>query len=375
MHVPIELREAFDTCLWHLHGGFDRSPNPSGGGGDAVQYRILGSLEAASDGRSVALGPPKQRAVLALLVLHAGEIVPVDRLIELAWGERSPRTAAHSIQIYVSELRKVLEHDGGPPAIVTRSPGYELRADPDEIDARLFERLVARGARDLETGDPAAAASVTQEALDLWRGAPLSDFAYEEFAQEEIRRLEALRVDALEQLASADLALGREQVALASIEAAIRADPLRERARELQLLALYRSGRQAEALRGYQAFCALLADELGLGPGPGLRRLQERVLVHDPTLGPEPVPGSTPSTAPVRNPYKGLRPFGEEDADDFFGRESLVAELVAAVGAGTRLLALVGPSGSGKSSVIRAGLLPALRRGASPGSRQWVVVR
>jgi basic membrane lipoprotein Med (substrate-binding protein (PBP1-ABC) superfamily)/DNA-binding SARP family transcriptional activator len=342
-----------------------------------VEYRVLGPLEAMIDGRSVPLGPPKQRAVLAILVLHAGDIVSTDQLIDLAWGEQPPRTATHSIQIYVSDLRRVLERDGEPAAILTRPPGYELTADPDTIDARRFERLLRRGARDLEAGDPAAAALVTREALGLWRGAPLSDFAYEEFAQADIRRLEALHIDALEQLAAAELESGQERAALTAIGSAIDEDPLRERSRELQIVALYRAGRRPEALRAYEAFRALLADELGLEPSPALRQLQERVLVHDPGLGQPVVSATVPaaSSVLVRNPYKGLRPFGEGDVADFFGREPLVAELVAALDAGARLLALVGPSGLGKSSVIDAGLLPALRGGALPGSAGWLVAQ
>jgi basic membrane lipoprotein Med (substrate-binding protein (PBP1-ABC) superfamily)/DNA-binding SARP family transcriptional activator len=342
-----------------------------------VEYRILGALEAISGGQPVALGPPKQRAVLAILLLHACDVVATDQLIDQAWGERSPRTATHSIQIYVSELRKVLEQVGGPAVILTRPPGYELRADPEEIDARRFERLVVRAARDLEAGEAASAAAAASDALALWRGAPLADFAYEEWAQGEIRRLEELRIDAFEELAAANLALGQEQAALAAIEQAISQDPLRERAQELQMLALYRAGRHPEALRAYQAFCSLLAGELGLDPSPALRQLQERVLVHDPALGPTAVSiaATTPAAARVRNPYKGLRPFGESDAADFFGRESLVAELVAALGAGKRLLALVGPSGCGKSSVVGAGLLSALLDDAIPGSTRWVIAR
>jgi basic membrane lipoprotein Med (substrate-binding protein (PBP1-ABC) superfamily)/DNA-binding SARP family transcriptional activator len=340
-----------------------------------VEYRVLGSLEVRSDGEPVALGPPKQRAVLAILLLHVGEIVPTDRLIELLWGERPPRTATHSIQIYVSELRKAVDRNRGGQVIVTRPPGYVLDADPESIDARRFERLLAEGARHLEAGDSSGAADLIRGTLGLWRGPPLSDFVYEEFAQGEIRRLEGLRVHALELLAAAELALGREQVALAVLQTAITEDPLRERLRELQILALYRSGRHPEALRAYQQFRTLLSDELGLDPSPSLQRLQERVLLHDPSLGPAGLAGPGPTPALIRNPYKGLRPFGEDDADDFFGREALVAELLAALAGGIRLLALVGPSGSGKSSVVQGGLLPALRRGAVPNSEGWVIAQ
>ncbi len=339
-----------------------------------MEFRILGSLEVRIDGRSVALGPPKQRAMLAILLLHAGEIVPVDQLIELAWGERPPRTAAHSVQIYVSDLRKSLDGATGV-AIATRPPGYVLEVDPDHIDARRFERLVGQGTRDLASGDGAAVVATISNALDLWRGAPLADFAYEEFAQDEIRRLTALHLGALEQLAAAELSLGQGNAALAAIEGVVREDPLREQTRELQMLALYRSGHQPAALRAYQELQTLLRDELGSEPSPSLRRLQERILLHDPSLGPVERLAPAPGPEPIRNPYKGLRPFDEDDAADFYGRGALVSELIDGLARGMRLLALVGPSGSGKSSVIHAGLLPALRTGAITGSDRWTIAR
>jgi basic membrane lipoprotein Med (substrate-binding protein (PBP1-ABC) superfamily)/DNA-binding SARP family transcriptional activator len=334
-----------------------------------MEYRLLGSLEVRSHGRVVELGPPKQRVLLAVLLLQCGEVVSNERLIELVWGYDPPRTAAHSVQIYVSGLRRALEPLGGGPAIVTRTPGYALLAEPESIDALRFQRLVAEGHGELRGGDPERAAAVLREALALWRGAPLSDFAYEEFAQEPIRRLQALRLDALEELAAADLERGQGQEALSLVEAAIGEEPLRERLRELQMVALYRCGRHPDALRAYQQFHRLLADELGLAPSPSLQRLNERVLLHDPSLAraTPAVPGST------RNPYKGLRPFAEEDAGDFFGRERLVAVLLASLEAGARLVALVGPSGCGKSSVLSAGLIPALRAGAVPGSAGWAI--
>ena len=340
----------------------------TGGPGDALHYRLLGSLEVRSNGRAVDLGPPKQRALLAILLLHTGEVVSTDRLIELVWADNPPRTAAHSIQIYVSGLRKALEAVGAEQAIVTSAPGYLLKADPDSIDTLRFERLTAEGSREA-AGDPERAAAVLGEALELWRGEPLSDFLFDEFAREPVRRLEDLRLHAVEELAAAELALGRNREALTLLESAIREAPLRERPRELQMVALYRCGRHPDALRVYQQFHRLLADELGLAPSPSLQRLNERVLLHDPSLAREAsgVPAST------RNPYKGLRPFTEQDTDDFFGRDTLVSELLESLGAGTRLVALVGPSGCGKSSLLNAGLIPALRAGALPGSAEWSI--
>ncbi len=293
---------------------------------DVMDFRLLGALEVSANGAVAELGPPKQRALLAILLLHAGEIVPIDRLIDLLWGESAPRTAAHSIQIYVSDLRKALESlGGGRQVLATRAPGYQLDTDPETIDARRFERLVEEGTRQLREGDPDGGAEALRTALRLWRGPALSDFAYEEFAQPYIRRFHDLHLDAIEQVAAAELEAGRAAEVVPMLDAAIREDPLRERSRELLMLALYRSGRHAEALRTYQQLRTTLVDELGLDPSPPLQRLQERILLHDPSLLPQ--PEQPAPEASHRNPYKGLRPFSEADAADFFGRDALVERL------------------------------------------------
>ena len=338
-------------------------------GSATVTYRLLGPLEARCDGEVVDLGPHKQRAVLAVLLLHVGEIVSSERLIELVWGEGPPRTAAHSIQIYVSGLRRAIEPEGSQPSIVTKHPGYALDADPDSIDDHRFQRLAAEGRDELRAGDAVGAAARLREALALWDGAPLCEFAYEDFAQEPIRALQALRIDALEELAAAELAQGRWEEALSLVEVAIGENRLRERLWELRMLALYRGGRHPDALRVYQRVRAILGEELGLAPSPSIQRLHERILLHDPAL----TPGAAGAPGSVRNPYKGLRPFAEEDAGDFFGREGLVAEILASLDAGSRLVALVGPSGCGKSSVLTAGLIPALRADALTGSAAWAI--
>ena len=212
-----------------------------------------------------------------------------------------------------------------------------------------------------------------RNALRLWRGPALSDFAYEEFAQPYIRRFHDLHLDAIEQVAAAELEAGRAAEVVPMLDAAIREDPLRERSRELLMLALYRSGRHAEALRTYQQLRTALVDELGLDPSPSLQRLQERILLHDPSLLPK--PEQPAPEASQRNPYKGLRSFTEADAPDFFGRDALVERLIRALESGSHLVALVGPSGSGKSSAIAAGLIPRLREGAIPGSDRWVIAQ
>ena len=325
-----------------------------------MSFRILGALAAETrDGVAVPLGPPKQRGLLAILLLHVGEIVATDRLVELLWGDAAPRTAAHSIQIYISELRRILLPVVGDGALLTRPPGYQLHVPPEEIDARRFERVAAAGARALVDGRRDEGMALLNDALRLWRGPALSDFTYEEFAQPYIRRLHDLHLDAIEELAGAELDAGAMGAAIALAEAAIQEDPLRERSRELLMLALYRSGRHADALRTYEKLREMLAEELGLDPSPPLQRLQQRIILHGPELQ-APRPEREPLEAGQRNPYKGLRAFTEADRHDFFGRSKLVAEMEAALSGGARLVALVGPSGAGKSSVVAAGLVPRL---------------
>ncbi len=337
-----------------------------------MEFRILGALEAGEGGAAAELGPPKQRALLAILLLHVGQIVPADRLVELLWGDDPPRTAGHSIQIYVSELRKALEPLAGRRLILHRQPGYQLDAPVESVDARRFERLVREGSAQLDVGERESAIRTLRSALELWSGPALSDFTYEEFAQQYIRRFHDLHLDAIEALAAAEIDARRASRAVALLETAIREDPLRERSRELLMIALYQSGRHAEALRTYDRLRQLLVQELGLEPSPPLQQLRDRVLLHDPSL--LQAPTAEPRRRGERNPYKGLQPFGEADSEDFFGREALVERLLAAIADGHRLIALVGPSGSGKSSVIAAGLIPRLRRGALPGSDRWVIV-
>jgi basic membrane lipoprotein Med (substrate-binding protein (PBP1-ABC) superfamily)/DNA-binding SARP family transcriptional activator len=338
-----------------------------------MDFRLLGALEVCAGEVAADLGPPKQRALLAILLLHTGEIVPIDRLIELLWGDSPPRTADHSIQIYVSNLRKSFEGLGANGVLSTRSPGYQLDVHADSIDVRQFEAQVREGTRKLREGDPDAGAADLRAALRLWRGPALSDFTYEEFAQPHIHRLHDLHLDAVEELAAADLAAGRAGDVVPLLDAAIREDPLRERSRELLMLALYRTGRHPEALRTYQQLRTVLDEELGLEPSPPLQRLQERILLHDPALMPAHAAGTAATAA--RNPYKGLRSFGERDAADFFGRDDLVTMLLRSLSVEANFVALVGPSGSGKSSVIAAGLIPRLRESGIDGSVRWVIAQ
>ena len=332
-----------------------------------MHFELLGSLRAADDEAEADLGGHKQRVVLAGLLLNTNRVVATDELIDWVWGDDAPRTAAHSIQIYVSELRKALRPLTSDELIVTREPGYVLKVSTDDTDVGEFERLVSEAAIDLRAGRPEKAAERAQAALSLWHGPPLSEFRYDEFAQSAIRRLEDERLAAEELLAAAELETGDVVVSLNRIQPLADAHPLRESATGLLMQALYRNGRAADALNAYQRLRNRLGDELGVEPSPHLQQLEEKILVQDPALGQQPpTPGST-------NPYKGLRPFGEEDAADFFGRTALLSQLTSRCTDGARFLSLVGPSGSGKSSAVRAGLIPMLRTDQVPDSSTWAI--
>jgi DNA-binding SARP family transcriptional activator len=246
-----------------------------------LEFRILGPFEARQDGEVVRIGGPKQRALLAILVLNANQPVSVDRLIEELWGGTPPGSAAHSIEVYVSQLRKALGNSG---VIVTQRPGYRLEVDPDHIDLHRFESLVAEGRDALGAGDPETGAARLREALGLWRGGPLGDFAFETFAQSAIGRLEELRLAALEDRIDADLALGRHTQVIGELEGLVSEHTLRERPRGQLMLALYRAGRQAEALEAYAATRAVLVEELGIEPSPALQRLERAILNQDASL-------------------------------------------------------------------------------------------
>jgi YVTN family beta-propeller protein len=245
-----------------------------------VKFRLLGRVEARSDGRELALGGPKQRALLAMLLLDANKTVSRDRLIDGLWGERPPPTAAHTLDNYVSRLRKELS--GG--RLSRNPPGYVLLVEPDELDLDLFERLFRDGREAQARGDAKEAAATLRSALDLWRGVALADVLYEPFAATESPRLEERRLMALEQRIDADLELGRDDELVPELEALVRDHPFRERLLYQLMLGLYRSGRQAEALGALQAAKRRFAEELGLEPGPQLRDLERLILEQDPQL-------------------------------------------------------------------------------------------
>ena len=215
--------------------------------------RLLGPVGLDRADSPVDLGQPKQIAVLVALALQAGEIVSTDRLVDLLWDGRPPRTAAHSVQIYVSGLRKVFGSSPGSPQIETRAPGYRLVVEPGTIDVDRFERNVQRGREYQRSGDPAAAVETLRAALALWRGQPLTDLSYAQFTQPYIARFSELRRESVEALVAAELAAGYVAEALTRAESLVADDPLRDRAVELWMTALYRSGRHVHALRGVQA--------------------------------------------------------------------------------------------------------------------------
>jgi DNA-binding SARP family transcriptional activator len=257
-----------------------------------MDFRILGPLEALDEGRDVALAGGKQRALLALLLLHANETLSMERLTDELWGESPPATVAKAVQVHISRLRKTLgAGNGAAAAIVTRGHGYQLRLDPDRLDAHHFERLVAEGRRELATGDPNRAAAAFEAALSLWRGAALAGLGDEPFVRREAARLEDLRVAAREDLNEAKLALGRHSELVGQLEALIGEHPYRERLRAQLMLALYRCERQADALQAYQDARRILVEELGIEPGERLRELERAILAQDPVLAAPALPG------------------------------------------------------------------------------------
>ena len=242
-----------------------------------VEFLLLGSLEAVENGNTIPLGGRQQRALLAALLLRPNEAVPADQLIDALWGERPPPTASTIVQLYISRLRKLLGRD----RLLTRPSGYELHIDPSQIDAGRFEALLGAAAG---TDDAAQTARLLRQALALWRGPALVDFAYDEFAAAESGRFEELRLAALEDRIDADLVLGRDAELVGEIEALLVEQPLRERLRGQLMLALYRSGRQADALEAFREGRRVLVEELGLEPSAALRELERRILDQDPTL-------------------------------------------------------------------------------------------
>ncbi len=241
-----------------------------------LEFRILGPVEVWENGTEHAVRGAKQRALLALLLLESGRVVSSDRLIDKLWGERPPPSAAASLQNFVSQLRKIL----GTETLKTAPPGYKLDISPDQLDVERFRRLVEAA----RTKPPAESALELREALGLWRGPALADLLFEPFAEQESARLEELRLSVLEERIEAELGAGRHSEVVGELEALVREHPLRERLRGHLMLALYRSGRQVEALDVYHDARNLLIDELGLEPGAALQKLHTSILRQDARL-------------------------------------------------------------------------------------------
>jgi DNA-binding SARP family transcriptional activator/class 3 adenylate cyclase len=288
-----------------------------------MRYGILGPLELSQEGRAIEVAGAKQRALLAVLLLNANRVVSSDALIEALWEDQPPETAVKALQVHVSQLRKLL----GPNRIATLSPGYMLQVEEGELDLHDFEALLHQ-ARD---ASPADADAALNEALALWRGPPLADFAFVRFAQSEIARLEELRVEATEERIEADLALGRHRALIAEVEALVAQYPLRERMRGQLMLALYRSGRQAEALEAYQGARRTLVEQLGIEPNRVLRELEQAILRQDSTLDvcveaePEGVSPAREGETPEPSPPAHERKLATVLFADLFGSRDLGA--------------------------------------------------
>jgi DNA-binding SARP family transcriptional activator len=255
-----------------------------------VDFRILGPLEVWHEHRPIQIGGVKERALLAFLLLHAGEPVSADRLIDELWGESPPATARKSLQVRVAGLRRALRED----VVLTRGDAYLARLEPGQLDLHRFEQRLSGGSEALAAGNPSGAVATLNEALALWRGPALADFAYESFAQPGIARLEELRLHAVELRIEAQLELGLHAEVIAELEELVSAHPFRERFRAQLMVALYRDGRQAEALDVYRRTREEFVAELGLEPGPTLQQLQQSILRQQPSL-------AAPLAAPERS--------------------------------------------------------------------------
>ena len=316
------------------------------------EFRLLGPIEAVRDDRPVPLGAPKQRALLAVLLLSPSEVVTRERLVDELWGGAPPRSAPQSLQVYIHGLRQAL----GAERIETHGRGYLLRVEPEEVDVLRFDRLVEAGSRALAAGRPADAAEDLRRALALWQGEPLADLSREAVASTAAPRLAEDRLRAIELLNDSDLALGRHQELVPQLEHLIADEPYRERFRSQLVLALYRSGRQKDALDAYRAARDALVGELGVDPSPELQELERQILRQHPALAaPEP-----PQPGRVQLPLPPT---------PLLGRRLEIAAVTALLRRDeTRLLTLSGPGGTGKTRLalaVAAELGPELRDGVA----------
>lgn len=396
----------------------------------AMRFSVLGPLAVHGPRGPVDVVGGKKRTLLAHLVAAGGRVVTIDELADSLWDDQPPRSPGKALQTYVLRLRNALEPErrGVPTIVVTEGSGYRLAVSEHEVDAGRFAHLAAAGRAALDAGRPDEAADILREALDLWRGPAYAGFEEAGFGRAERQRLEEIRVSAREDRWAAEVDLGRSAAAVPELEQLVAEHPWRERAWGVLVLALFRAGRQGEALGAVERARSRLAEDLGVDPGPELRDLHARVLAQDPALMrlPEPVArptiggadqaptasraeslgvvreevgsvaaagdalrggrsalvegiyalqtGGAPRTLPPDVcPWRGLETYDVEDHPWFAGRERLVAELLARLSS-EPLVAVVGASGSGKSSLVRAGMLGALAEDALPGSAGWTTL-
>ncbi|MDT4940050.1 MAG: hypothetical protein QOJ34_139, partial [Pseudonocardiales bacterium] len=338
-------------------------------------FGVLGPLEVHDPhGDTVRIAGPARRQLLAALLCRAGRTVPAHVLIEDLWGGSPPRTAAKTLQSHIVRLREDLAHVA-PSLLLTDPAGYRLAVGTQELDAAVFECALEDALHADEAVDAETSIRLLDHALARWRGEPYQDFVDGAFAIAERVRLTELRSHARELRTDLALGLGRTSELVPELEARVAAEPYRERGWHQLAVALYRAGRQSDALAALRRVSRLLADELGVDPSPDLRQLEARILSHDSALA---VPDRarqriTPAfDGTTTCPYRGLDGYGERDAAVFVGRERLTAAIAAGFGERAVVL-LTGASGSGKSSLVRAGVLPTLRSGALPGSASWRV--
>ena len=344
-----------------------------------MQIAVLGPLEVVNDdGGPIAVPGAKERLLLAVLVAGAPDVVSRDLIEHVLWNGDRPASARKSLQVHLVHLRSALE-PGRPQGstgryVVRRGTGYALTAGREDVDALRIADLASRGRAQLVAGDPADAARLLATALDLWRGQPYGDWPDLPFADAERHRLAEVRTGAVTALLQARLALGEHAEVAAEAQRLVVQDALHEEWWRLLALALYRGGRQGDALAALARARSVLAGELGADPGPALRAMETAVLAQDPALdAPDPAPAPPARTAPpdvAACPYKGLATYQAADSALFHGRSRVVSRLAGRL-VDAPLVAVSGSSGAGKSSLVRAGLLPALAAGTLPGSAGW----
>ena len=311
-----------------------------------VEFGILGPVRVVHDGTLPALGGTRERAVLALLLLSRNQVVSADRLIDDLWDGRPPDGASKALQVYVSRLRKALGQASLDGRLLTQSPGYLIRVGPGELDADRFDTLVSRAREEAATGDHHRAAATLRAALALWRGPALADIAAAPFAGSEAVRLEEARLAALEERIDADLACGHHAEVIAELDALTRTHPVRERLWAGLMTALYRTGRQAEALRTYQRLRRVLGDDLGIEPSPTLARLETAILRQDPALDWH-AAATTAAGGPPADLREQLRQMPFTGRDTEFAR--LQARLADAAAGRGGVVMVVGEAGIGKT--------------------------